>query len=130
MGCPSGTGNCQGVQCDFGCTVCPAGTFSKVLPRGVDVGRAYQHTTYFLSLYESYLWTRHKKMTAWLNWYNGDTNTFQNAGIRLDAPRDITVGTVTDERQYLKCLACPTGQSQPIPGQDRCVAATGLRRAP
>ena len=91
------------------------------MDRGVDVGTTYQYNTYALSLYQSYLWTRHKKITEWMNWHNGDKTTFQNTGIRLDAPSTIVVGTVTDERQYLKCRVCPQGKPQTMAGQDHCV---------
>jgi hypothetical protein len=131
-GCYSGSGNCHpDGRCDLGCTVCAAGQFSKLprppMDRGVDVGTTYQHNTYALSLYQSYLWTRHKKITAWMNWYNNDKSTFQNTGIRSDAPTTIVVGTVTDERQYLKCRTCPHGQHQDTPGQDHCVVTPSLR---
>ena len=125
-GCFSGSGNCHpDGHCDVGCTVCPQGQFSKLprppMDRGVDVGTTYQYNTYAWSLYQSYLWTRHKKITEWMNWYDGDKTTFQNTGIRRDAPTTIIVGTVTDERQYLKCRMCPRGQHQDLAGQDHCV---------
>jgi hypothetical protein len=91
------------------------------MDRGVDVGSTYQYNTYAWSLYQSYLWTRHKKITEWMNWYDGDKKTFQNTGIRRDAPTTIVVGTVSDERQYLKCRMCPRGQHQDLEGQDHCV---------